>query len=1205
MIKIRRKDNPGWRWVWLPLLPSLAGFLFVLPVIGQVVHAATQNESANLRVWNTGDGMSEGYISQVSRTSRGKIVVRHGDVSAINVLDGFHLTSVPDVPSLGRIDADEGENLYTFDKTGVLAYSAGSWKSYRVPEVAGSARLGLFEHFRWFEYPFKTDTHFRVTATPFTAGKILFSLAGSLLEWSQRDGRTRVLRTAAESSVGDFIQISAAGAGSFFVSGVRGLAILTPATSTWSELPRTPAGLSRFTFPSRTKSHGILVTANSQDGRRKLLSFQDGAWKILYTGSRANLRGWEAGGRVWVMDANQLVSIRNGERVRINLHPVISGQLMDVTTEGDTFWLATAQGLARYTPPLWQLPEGGPDLDATVNAIAQDRQGTLWFASGALLISRSGEQWRTYKLPGEEVQEEGRTGALCPLDDGRILLATNEATHLLDLDPVSARFRAIRHPEGRHIGWIDRRDGNSIWVETMLPGESTSRIEIYEGHRFRPLPGAEAIPITDVRAVLQARNGVVWVGGTGRLVRIVKGRLDTIRKEEGLAEDSAFSFFESPEGTLYIGQRDSISSYDGKQFRVLRRGMDRARRFASTTDGTLWVASGTGIHRYRNGVWLTNTSEEGLPSHAAYTVFADSRGTIWAGTTLGLSEFHPERDRDHPVTSLSEDRNLRRAPPGGEVRFAFSGMDKWKQTPQNRLLFSWKLDSRGWSAFDESTLVAIQALPSGPHTFQVRAMDRNGNIDPNPAHFPFTVLWPWYRETGFYMVSGILLLAIALLLRSGYIYHRNLRFQSRHDSLTGLPNRLQFEEALHAAVEAAHGSGHGLAVLFIDLDGFKEINDSQGHLAGDKLLITIGARLQSCAQNGDLVARIGGDEFALLHSSGNNRQEVSRVAERILEEVRACAPAGSSGVSASIGISLSPEHGTSADVLVRLADLAMYQSKSHSGDCRVFYDPAMKADLGIAKMTGVIRAALKNNNFLLWYQPIVDCEGRTVRVEALVRIDHPTLGLIAPGAFIAVAEQTGLIHGLGRWVLREAAGTAQAWREAGFDVPVAVNISPVQLDRAELAAEILDLLQEFRLPPTGLILEITESAIARNQSLATDILNRLSRAGVGIALDDFGTGYSTLNMLDVLPLNEIKLDRSFAASISSERTRDVVSQTVKLARKLNIKVVAEGIEEENQLETARDLGCDLFQGYLIAPPLEREIATRFLSNQTISLPFSL
>ncbi|HXJ42119.1 MAG TPA: hypothetical protein VNH18_22770, partial [Bryobacteraceae bacterium] len=568
--------------------------LLLIPFTAWQLSAEGQNEASNLRLWNTGDGMSEGFISQVSRTPSGRILVRHGDISAINVLDGFKLVDVPDVQSQGRIEADTAGNLYTFDKSGALVYSGTRWNPFPVAEVAGFTQFGIFEHLRWFEYPFSTDIHPRISAALSASGKMVFALAGSVIEWSGRERQSRLLRQSDKSSIGDFIQVTPAGDDTFFVSGVHGLAILVPQTSSWTELPKGPAGFTRFAFPSNTKAHGVITTANGPDGRKRLLSLTNGKWEVLYTGG-ARLRGWEADRRLWAMEPDRLISFGNGKPQRISLRPVISGQLMDALPDGDTFWLATAQGLARYTPPLWQLPEDAPDLDATVNTIAQDKSGTIWFSSGALLLSLTGDKWRSYKLPGNEVQNPAETGTVCPMDNGRLLLITDNNSHLLEMDPASATFRSITHPQGRRIEWIERRDGNSIWVATLLPGERTSRIEIYDGKGFRGVPGADAVPITDVRALVSASNGVIWVGGTGNIVRVVNGRMETLRKEEGLPETSAFSFLEGPDGTIYIGQRDSISAYDGRHYRVLRRGMDRARRFAISADGTLWVASGTGI----------------------------------------------------------------------------------------------------------------------------------------------------------------------------------------------------------------------------------------------------------------------------------------------------------------------------------------------------------------------------------------------------------------------------------------------------------------------------------------------------------------------------------------------------------------------------------------------------------------------------------
>jgi diguanylate cyclase (GGDEF)-like protein len=1169
--------------------------VLLLALLAGGFHTAfARNEAVNWRVWNTGDGMIEAFISQVTRAPSGQIVVRHGDVATFDVIDGIHLTSLPDRISLGRIIPDDSGTFYSFDKAGILVLEHGQWKREPFAELPRFQGFGTSNSFGWFGYPNSLDVLPRVSAALAGRGKMLFTFSGKLIEWSRRAG-THLLRESLDSAIGDFIDIVPAGAGTFFISGTKGLAHFRPDTGSWTAIPGA-AGFSRFVFPSFLRDGGLLVTAGRADGRKQLLLYSSGEWKVIYTGE-AGLHGWEADGHIWVLDGGKLFSLVNGKASEVKLHPLVSGRFMDAAVDGDAFWLATEQGLARYAPPLWELPEGAPDLDGVVNAITEGASGDLWFASGHLLIRHSGKNWRTYHLPPGETQGSGKTETVCPMDNGRILVLPENTSHLLELEPSNGRFRVMSHPEGRIIKGAQRRDGAAVLVQTLAPGERTSRIEVFDGKAFTVVPGTETLFSTDVKTMLQTKAGVIWIGSTNSLVRLANGRLETFHKGDGLTEENGYSLIEAKDGTVYIGQRDSITAFDGRRFHVLRSGMDRVRRLALSGDGSLWAASGTGIHRLRGGNWVTNGLEEGLPSNAGYTVFADSRERIWAGTTFGFGLYSPRSDTYPPVTSIQENQNLRKAPPGGEVRFAFSGVDPWKQTPPERLLFSWRLDGGEWSAFDKENLVAVRALRSGAHIFRVRAMDRNGNVDPHPAAFPFEVLYPWYREWGFYIVAGVLVVALGQVGQTGYTYHRNLRFQCRHDVLTGLPNRLQFEEALSSALEKSTNGTSGVAVLFMDLDGFKAVNDNLGHLAGDKLLVNIGARLTTLLRPGDVLARLGGDEFAILLSKVEDRESVARFAARTLEGVRSCSPSPEWRVAASIGISLAPEQGTLSHVLIRLADIAMYQSKAGNGDCHLFYEEAMKADSRSDEMAGRPRTAIKSNHFVLWFQPIVDREGRVIRMEALIRMNNSELGLISPGSFIAVGEETGLIHAIGNWVLRDAARTARLWRQSGCDIPIAVNISPVQLDRTELAGEVLDILAEFGLPASAIAIEITETAIARNQTRAAATLARLRSAGVYISLDDFGTGYS-LNMLAGMPVDEIKLDRAFAASIASPPARDVLSQTIRLARNLNILVVAEGIEDTSQMATAIKLGCDGLQGLLIAPPLEPEVATRFILDQT-------
>ena len=1170
----------------------LAPCLIALATLANPDLARSESHPTNWRVWNTGDGMLESYISQVMLTPSGRILARHGDVSSLTVIDGLHTSRIPDTHSLGLIYENGRGELYTFGPSGMLIYSGSQWTSYSVPEISAFSRFGMFEHFRWFEYPMSPDRDARIDAVPASGDHALILTSTRLIEWSRSTGASRTALIERTAGIGRFLKISPAPPGAFLVTGTAGLGVLREDGS-WKRVETAPA-FSHFWFPSLLQSGDILVSARANSSSQSLLIRSAEGWKEIYRGG-LNVRGWEASGRIWIMDDSRLLVFENGTLQPVILPPDVSGKLMDAASDGQNFWLATTQGLARYTPSLWQTPPDTPPVSNIVNAIAQDREGRVWFATGRNLLSFFKGRWERRTLPKEDVQGTGKTGAISPLDDGSIVLTTASTSHLLRLSLHSTRMERIVHPEHRRIVWADRRDGRSVWVESMVAGESTSRLEIFDG-AFHTVPGGEALPITDMRAVLQAKDGSIWVGGTSGLVRIAAGHVLRFAGDRKPPEDSAFALAQAQDGAIYVGHRGALSMFDGKGFRVLHTGMDRARRIAIGPDQTVWIASGTGVHRLRKGEWLENGEADGLPADAAYTVFIDRDGWVWAGTTMGLSRYQPETDRGAPITVIPDSRNLAETPPAGEVRFSFFGVDRWKQTRGDRLLFSWRLDGSTWSHFDSSQIVALRDLSSGSHTFAVRAMDRNGNIDPQPAQFSFVVMQPWYRQNGFYAVAILLAIALALLLRMAWNKHREVRYQSRHDALTGLANRRSFEDALQNAVEQPNSFA---AVLLIDLDGFKGVNDLFGHLAGDKLLSAIASRVRTCLGKRDVIARLGGDEFAILIPDVRERTAVSDIADRIRQAVREASAVHSRVVSASIGISFFPQDATSSFVLMRMADIAMYHSKSIKGDCWFFYEPSMRLDFRYAEMAGVVRTAMTDNRLAMFYQPILDRAGVLRRMEALIRIQDPVLGIIAPSLFIPVAERTGMIHGLGAWALREALRAAADWWREGSLVPVAVNVSPVQLDRRELITEILQAIVESGLPPCALTIEITESAIVHSRVQAIESLEALRAAGVRIALDDFGTGYSSLSALNGFPIDELKLDRSFIASIDSPRTREVILQTVQLARKLGIEVVLEGIEEERHRAAAVGLGCDLLQGFLIAPPLDLQTATAFVVGQSL------
>lgn len=422
-----------------------------------------------------------------------------------------------------------------------------------------------------------------------------------------------------------------------------------------------------------------------------------------------------------------------------------------------------------------------------------------------------------------------------------------------------------------------------------------------------------------------------------------------------------------------------------------------------------------------------------------------------------------------------------------------------------------------------------------------------------------------------------------------------------HDALTGLPNRAGLKARLEETVADCSGSGT-LAALFIDLDHFKAVNDSLGHSAGDELLISVAQRLKRAARETGIVARLSGDEFIVIEAFARPR-EATALAGRLLEVLKA--PMQIEGLevvtSASIGVAIAGDEGEATDDLIRRADIAMYRTKALGRSRWELHQPA-ESDPTVDRLRalGELRHGISDGALRMHYQPRIDLRtGRTSGVEALVRWQHPTRGLLPPSEFIGMAEESGLIRPLGAWVLEETLKQAEHWRKedpgtAGLEY--AVNLSARQLNDPELVRMIREALLFRKMEPSLLLLEITETAVMEDPVAALESLTALKNLGVSLAIDDFGTGYSSLTYLKKFPIDELKIDRSFIMGLDSD-TGDtaIVSSCIELAHAVGIRAVAEGVEAPEQVQTLTAMGCDVAQGFHFAPPLPAPLLKEWLN----------
>jgi diguanylate cyclase (GGDEF)-like protein len=423
--------------------------------------------------------------------------------------------------------------------------------------------------------------------------------------------------------------------------------------------------------------------------------------------------------------------------------------------------------------------------------------------------------------------------------------------------------------------------------------------------------------------------------------------------------------------------------------------------------------------------------------------------------------------------------------------------------------------------------------------------------------------------------------------------------QALHDHLTGLPNRLFFQRSLSLAIDHAEQVGGKVAVMLMDLDHFKEINDALGHHFGDKLLSAIGPRISESLREGDLMARLGGDEFGVLLSDLSSEETATVIGGRVTEGLRRPIRVEELDldISGSLGLALYPAHSEDPDELLRHADVAMYAAKESGVGFEVYDEMIDRYRPELLKLVTQVRPAIDDNQFRMYLQPKVRLsDGRVAGAEALIRWEHPTLGRLSPADFIPMVEKTVLLKPLTYWAIEDVVRTLRSWGDYGVRIPVAVNLSPRSLLDQALPELVGGLLERFDVSASLLRLELTESFLVADSGRSDTVLNELAGLGVGLSIDDFGTGFSSLSYLKRLPIEELKIDRSFVSHMLS-RAEDftIVRATVELGRNLGLRVVAEGVQDRDTFDRLGDFGCDEAQGYYIAKPLEPSAFWTWLS----------
>ncbi len=725
--------------------------------------ASWAQRASNWRAFKAADGLTESFTTSVTVSPRGNVWVRHFDVDTINWFDGYEVKSIPS-PGVGNYRVYEGRagQLWAVYPEGLQEYRDGTWIRYPINEIRAEYQANALRQ----TWP--------VSLVPMKQGHVLFLLTDRLMEFDNEfQPKTTVIRHVNQTRLGKFLDLIAAREGGVWISGMKGLGrfpgagrVLNAETE-WQEfILEAQLQVEDLKSPVEDDQGGITTVAESLATHHKALVYFDGRqWTVREARGEKIRHAWrDADNRFRFTTINSLFHFEADGAQIIEDEEVSAGSYFDVATEPNgIFWLATSEGLFRYAPLTWRTPAAVRHLNSLVHSIREDRAGRLWFANATSLNVLQDDHWKTHGFPDNLEINFQATDALFSPPDGSIVM--EGGGKLLRFDPPTESFSLVSRPLTARTKLIGQLDDGTLCVQTFPNQEKTDnyRLEIYDGKVFHPFPNppADLNLGSELYFLFTARNGRIWLGGNGGVACQHDTKWQTFDSADGHAPDGTLCIAEIEEGKIWCGGRNRIWQFDGKQWSIVHSGFDRVNSLLKSRDGSVWAADNNGMHRFFKGEWTLNSVEEGLPGAMVGEIFEDRQGRIWAGTSRGLSVYHPEADIDPPRTFIQKVINEKNASAEAVVTLVFGGRDKWKFAPAERLLYSYRLDQQEWSPYQTEISVSFPELKAGTHNFQVRAMDRNGNVDNKPALLEFAVALPWYQETRLVLIA-LAGLAIAL-----------------------------------------------------------------------------------------------------------------------------------------------------------------------------------------------------------------------------------------------------------------------------------------------------------------------------------------------------------------------------------------------------------------------------------------------------------
>jgi len=728
--------------------------LRILP--GWVCSAEVPRES-DWRIYKAADGLTESITTAITVTPRGNLWVKHGEVDAVSFLDGYAIRHIPAPGERNyRIYESRAGRIWSVYADGLMEFANDEWIRHPIPEIRLEGEANLARSLR------------QVPLLPAEQDRVLILLPDRLAEYRATARELQVLRWARDTRLGRFIDMLPTQDGAVWITGTAGAARLPGplrqlrAQTPWAEHLLPPAWPIRdVQRPFEDDAGGITALGESTALARRVLVHFDGTnwlWRAFPEGSlRYAWRDLEPG-HFWGLTINSLVrlSVDTDAIERIDLPP---NQYYDAAVQPrGVFWLATLDGLMRYAPPAWRVPPAAAAFDSIVHAGIEDSQGRLWFATGSgLLLNRDG-QWQQHAWPeGFEPLFRARDG-LFLVGDNQIAIGVAE--QLWIFTPDTSAMTPIEHPSGRRIRKVLRQWSNStLCLQTAEPDapQTAYQFELFDGHSFREWTDAPT-PVdlgSELFFLAVAQNGDLWLGGSTGAAFWRDGRWQRFTSADGYAAEGALCWTELGDGRIWCAGLGRIVEFDGKVWTTVLSSLDRVNAMIRARDGTVWVATASSLYRQYKESWAWLSQDDGLPADACFTLLEDRSSLLWVGTSRGIVQYSPRADIDPPRTLSVGIEHSGNGRPDSTIEVQVRGRDRWQQTPDDRLLFSHRLNGGNWSPFASRPMFALRNVPPGKHRLEVRTLDRNWNFEPKPFLAEFQVVVPWYREGRILFAVGV------------------------------------------------------------------------------------------------------------------------------------------------------------------------------------------------------------------------------------------------------------------------------------------------------------------------------------------------------------------------------------------------------------------------------------------------------------------